>query len=46
LRQYGAAIVRVLGIAVYLCVMNLRLGLLACAIIPVTALANKFYGEW
>ena len=45
-RNITEAIVRVGGIAVYLCVQNLRLGLLACAIIPLTAVANKVYGEW
>jgi ATP-binding cassette subfamily B (MDR/TAP) protein 9 len=45
-RNITEAVVRVGGIAVYLCVQNLRLGLLACAIIPITAAVNKLYGEW
>ena len=45
-RNVTEAVVRVGGIAVYLCVQNLRLGLLACAIIPFTAAANRVYGEW
>jgi ABC-type multidrug transport system fused ATPase/permease subunit len=45
-RNITEAVVRVGGIGVYLCVQNLRLGLLACAIIPFTAAANRVYGEW
>ena len=45
-RNITEAVVRVGGIAVYLCAQNLRLGLLACAIIPFTAAANRVYGEW
>ena len=45
-RNVVEAVVRVLGIAAYLCVQNLGLGLLACAIIPFVAFANRLYGEW
>lgn len=45
-RNVVEAVVRVLGIAVYLCVQNIGLGLLACAIVPFVALANRLYGEW
>ena len=45
-RNVVEAVVRVLRLAVYLCVQNIGLGLLACAIVPFVALANRLYGEW
>ncbi|ACO61818.1 ATP-binding cassette superfamily, partial [Micromonas commoda] len=45
-RNVTEAVVRVTGIAVYLMLQNWRLGLVACAIIPITTAANRIYGEW
>ena len=45
-RNVTEAVVRVSGIAVYLLLQNWRLGLVACAIIPITTAANRIYGEW
>jgi ABC-type multidrug transport system fused ATPase/permease subunit len=45
-RNVTESVVRVSGIAVYLLLQNWRLGLVACAIVPITTAANRIYGEW